>query len=110
MVFFLTLVLGIFCIGFLLALCRVIFSFILEIFGPGILTLFVVRFLTMMMEHWMGSTIAWTLSIIASLWVTYKKIKKLLTDPHSFIKDMRDRDERIEREREEFNRWYYGKR
>lgn len=94
------------CICFMFSLIGVFLRYILEIMGPGIFTLFVVRFLTMMMEHWMGSTIAWTLSIIAGIWVTYKRIKKLFTDPDSFIKEMRDRDNRINQDQKDFNQWY----
>lgn len=110
MVIFITAVFAFICMSFVFALAGVVFRFILEIVGPGILVLLGVRFLTMMMEHWMGSTIAWTLSIIAGLWVVYKKVKKLLTDPHSFMKDMRERDNRMEHDKEEFNQWYKNKR
>ena len=92
-----------------LAIARVAFTFILEIVGCGLLPFLIVRFITFTMEHWMGSTIAWTLSIIAALWGMYPKVKQLFTDPHSFIRDNREREERIEREKEEFNRWYKSK-
>jgi len=103
---FLTVVFSFICLIFVLALIRVAYRFIIEIVGPGIITLLAVRLLTMMMEHWMGSTIAWTLSIIAGLWVIYKKVKHLINDPHSFINEMIERENRINRENEEFNRKY----
>lgn len=93
-----------------LALARVVFTFILEIVCHGLLPFLIVRFLTFTMEHWMGSTIAWTLSIIAGLWGMYPKVKQLFTDPHSFIKDNREREERIEHDKEEFDQWYNSKR
>ena len=93
-----------------LAIARVAFTFILEIVGRGLLPFLIVRFITFTMEHWMGSTIAWTLSIIAALWGMYPKVKQLFTDPHSFIKESRERDDRVARDRAEFNQWYNSQR
>ena len=93
-----------------LVIARVAFTFILEIVGRGLLPFLIVRFVAFTMEHWMGSTIAWTLSIIAALWGMYPKVKQLFTDPHSFIKETREREDRIEHDKEEFNRWYNSKR
>ncbi len=89
------------------AFARVVFTFILDIVSHGILPFLIVRFLTWTMEHWMGSTIAWTLSItVGIVWGVYPRLKQWVTDPHDTIQDIRKREERIAREQERFNRWY----
>lgn len=88
-----------------LAFARVVFTFVLDIVAPGILPFLIVRFITFTMEHWMGSTAAWTLSIAAGIiGGVYPRLKQWVTDPHGTIQDVREREERIARERAEFNR------
>ncbi len=92
---------------FVLALARVIFTFVLDIVVHGILPFLIVRFITFTMEHWMGSTIAWILSIAAGIiWGVYPRLKQLVTDPHGTIQDIRTREEQIAQESAEFNRKY----
>jgi len=85
---------------------RVIFTFILDIVSHGILPFLIVRFLTWTMEHWMGSTIAWTLSITAGIiWGVYPRLKQWVSDPQDTIHDVREREARLAREHNEFLRW-----
>ncbi|GEM_PF-5505238 len=85
---------------------HVIFTFILDIVSHGILPFLIVRFLTWTMEHWMGSTIAWTLSITAGIiWGVYPRLKQWVSDPQDTIHDVREREARLAREHNEFLRW-----
>jgi len=91
----------------ILAFARVVFTYLLDIVAHGILPFLIVRFITFTMEHWMGSTIAWTLSIGAGIfWGVYPRLRQWINDPHGTIQDVREREERIARERAEFNRKY----
>ena len=91
---------------FVLALARVVFTFVLDIVGHGILPFLIVRFITFTMEHWMGSTIAWTLSITAGIiWGVYPRLKQWVSDPQDTIHDVREREARLAREHNEFLRW-----
>lgn len=104
---FFLLVFSIIVLALMCAFARVVFTFILDIVSHGILPFLIVRFLTWTMEHWMGSTIAWTLSItVGIVWGVYPRLKQWVTDPHDTIQDIRKREERIAREQERFNRWY----
>ena len=104
---FFLLVFSIIVLALMCAFARVVFTFILDIVSHGILPFLIVRFLTWTMEHWMGSTIAWTLSItVGIVWGMYPRLKQWVTNPHDTIQDIRKREERIAREQERFNRWY----
>ena len=104
---FFLLVFSIIVLALMCAFARVVFTFILDIVSHGILPFLIVRFLTWTMEHWMGSTIAWTLSItVGIVWGVYPRLKQWVTDPHDTIQDIRKREEQIAREQERFNRWY----
>ena len=101
------LVFSIIVLALMCAFARVVFTVILDIVSHGILPFLIVRFLTWTMEHWMGSTIAWTLSItVGIVWGVYPRLKQWVTDPHDTIQDIRKREEQIAREQERFNRWY----
>ena len=104
---FILIVFSIIALVLVLGVARVVFTVILDIVSHGILPFLIVRFLTWTMEHWMGSTIAWTLSItVGIVWGVYPRLKQWVTDPHDTIQDIRKREERIAREQERFNRWY----
>lgn len=91
----------------ILVFARIAFTFIFDVVAHGILPFAIVRFLTWTMEHWMGSTIAWTLSIIAGIvWGVYPRLKQLFTDPHNTIQDIREREASVDRKRDELNRKY----
>lgn len=104
---FILIVFSIIALVLVLGVARVVFTVILDIVSHGILPFLIVRFLTWTMEHWMGSTIAWTLSItVGIVWGMYPRLKQWVTNPHDTIQDIRKREERIAREQERFNRWY----
>ena len=104
---FILIVFSIIALVLVLGVARVVFTVILDIVSHGILPFLIVRFLTWTMEHWMGSTIAWTLSItVGIVWGVYPRLKQWVTDPHDTIQDIRKREEQIAREQERFNRWY----
>ena len=101
---FFLLVFSIIVLALVFALARVVFTFIRDIVVHGILPFLIVRFLTWTMEHWMGATIAWTLSIAAGIvWGVYPRLKQWVTNPHDTIREVREREERLARERAEFN-------
>lgn len=108
MAHFLLLVISAIAVLLVLVLVRIIVRItIFDIIFRGILPFAIVRFLTWTVEHWMGSTIAWALSIIAGIaWGVYPRLKQWFTDPHGTLRDVRETDARIAREWAEFNREY----
>lgn len=94
-----------------LAIAKSIFMVIFDLIMHGLLPFLVVRFLTWTMQHWMGSTIAWTLSIAAGIiWGIYPRLKQWFNDPRGTIQDIRDREARVARDNAEFNRKYNRQR
>ena len=94
-----------------LAIAKSVFMVIFDLVMHGLLPFLVVRFLTWTMQHWMGSTIAWTLSIAAGIiWGIYPRLKQWFNDPHGTIQDIRDREARVARDSAEFNRKYNSQR
>lgn len=108
MAHFLLLVISAIAVLLVLVLVRIVVRItIFDIILSGIFPFAIVRFLTWTVEHWMGSTIAWALSIIAGIaWGVYPRLKQWFTDPHGTLRDVRETDARIARERAEFNRKY----
>ena len=93
---FLTAILALIVLVCVFAVAGVIFSFIFEILAYGLLPFIVVRCLTYIGEmNGMSSGAAWTLSIIAGLWGMYPKVKQLFNNPQAFIREMRDRHDRV---------------
>lgn len=95
---FLTALLAVAVVVIVLTVVNVALTYVFEIVLHGLVPFLIVRCITFTMEHWMGSTIAWTLSIIAALWGMYPKVKQLFTDPGAFTSEMRERMDRVAKE------------